>query len=220
MTRTRLLALVLAAVGALPLAGCALDSVSIKEGFGYAKREQLVDRVQDAKEGQQQAKEQFQSALEEFLAVTNAPVGQLESRYAALRREYSRCESIADDVRSRILGVERVADALFREWQNELEQFADEGLRQASAAQLAATRGRYLQLLGAMNAASSKMDPVLTRFKDQVLFLKHNLNARAVAALDENLGLIEADVATLVSDMEKAIDEARAFIEQMSEPTL
>ena len=66
-----------------------------------------------------------------------------------------------------------------------------------------------------MKQASGKMDPVLSAFHDQVLFLKHNLNAQAIASLQTTAAGIEQDVAALIKDMENSIKEADAFINQM-----
>jgi len=48
-----------------------------------------------------------------------------------------------------------------------------------------------------------------------VLFLKHNLNARAVSSLQQNATQIQSDVKNLVREMETSITEANAIIEQM-----
>jgi hypothetical protein len=60
------------------------------------------------------------------------------------------------------------------------------------------------------------MTPVLSAFKDQVLFLKHNLNARAVASLSDTVKGIEGDVGRLIAEMNASIAEANQFIEQMA----
>ena len=62
--------LVLGCLTICAMAGCASQRIAVSEKFGHAKREQLVDRVQDARDGQVAAKQQFESALKEFLAVT------------------------------------------------------------------------------------------------------------------------------------------------------
>lgn len=197
------------------LSGCSSAEIAVKESLGYAKREQLVDRVENARDGQEEAKEQFESALEEFLSVTGVQTGELEKKYKAIKSAHERCEDRAESVRSRIRDVERVAGALFKEWEAELEQYGSEELRAASRRQLNETRVRYGTLVGSMKEAASKMDPVLAAFKDQVLFMKHNLNARAIASLQETSGQIRADVRTLVAEMEHAINEANAFIKEM-----
>ena len=70
-----------------------------------------------------------------------------------------------------------VAEALFAEWQKELEDYSSDRLRRKSEDQLRTTRQRYEQLIGAMRRAESKIEPVLRPLRDQVLFIKHNLNA-------------------------------------------
>jgi hypothetical protein len=219
MNRTKAVRLVLSAalLGLIPAgnSGCSSTSMAIKEKFGYAKREQLVDKVESARDGQQEAKQQFESALQEFLSVTGTSGGDLEAKYNKLKKEYERSESRASTVRSRIADVERVGEALFKEWKQELGQYSNESLRRASEQQLSTTRGQYDKLVGVMKAASGKMDPVLTAFKDQVLFLKHNLNAQAISSLQTTATQIQGDVSALVRDMEASIAEANSFIQQM-----
>ncbi len=197
---------------------CAGQRIAIKEKFGYAKREQLVDRVQDARDGQVDAKQQFESALKQFLAVTNVSgteLRDLESRYDKLNGEYERSESRAEEVHERIRNVQQVADALFKEWREELAQYTNQSLRRSSEQQLESTRRQYDRLIDVMKAAEARMPPVLAAFRDQVLFLKHNLNARAISSLQQSAGQIQNDVARLVKEMEASIAEANSFIEQM-----
>ena len=66
-----------------------------------------------------------------------------------------------------------------------------------------------------MKQAERKIDPVLSAFRDQVLFLKHNLNAQAVASLQGELVSIESNVASLIKEMDASIAEANTFINSM-----
>lgn len=207
---------ILLAAGTLALPACQSTGIAINEAFGYAKREQLVDRVQDAKKGQEAAKEQFADALEQFMALTGADGGDLERIYSRLKSQLDRCESRADAVTSRINSVEAVASSLFREWEQELDQYQNQNLRAASEQELHRTRAQYQTLLASMRRAESKMEPVLQAFRDQVLFLKHNLNARAVASLQTEVGAIESEVQSLIAEMNASINEANAFIDSMN----
>jgi Ribonuclease G/E len=220
MTRSFPLILILSLAAALP-AGCASTRIAAWEAMGYAKRDQLVEGVKKARDQQEEAKKQFQSALDQFLAVTDAgkdtKVAELESRYKQLQSQYDRSESAAASVRSRISTVESVADALFREWQAELKQYSSDTMRQASQRQLDDTKAQYARLIESMNSASAKMDPVLAAFKDQTLFLKHNLNARAIASLQQTSTQIQSDVSRLIGEMEASIAEANRFIDQMGQ---
>lgn len=214
--RSVLFAAILSFGFGIACAGCASTTIALKEKLGYAKREQLVDRVKDARDEQTETKKQFESALAQFMAVTGASGGDLEAKYNKLKAEYEASESQAQDVRGRIKDVENVADALFKEWEQELSQYSSDALRASSRRQLDDTKSQYQKLLSAMKAAESKMAPVLLAFKDQVLFLKHNLNARAIASLQNNVNQIQGDVTRLVAEMEASINEANQFIEQMN----
>lgn len=195
--------------------GCSSTGIAIRESLGTPKREQLVDRVEETREAQEDAKTQFASTLEELQALSGFDGGELESAYKRLDSQLDRAESRAERVRDKIRSVDRVATALFNEWEDELDEYATESLRNASARQLDETKQRFGDLLFAMRKAESKMAPVLAAFGDQVLFLKHNLNARAIASLDSTLGELEDEIAVLIRDMEASIAEANEFIDEM-----
>ena len=187
------------------------------EKIGIAKRDILVDRVGEARKSQEEAKDQFQSALEHFIAVTKVNPGNLKGRYDDLNREYTRSQERAEDVRNRIAAVADVADALFSEWKGELRQYSDQNLRRESEREYDQTRRRYQELMEVMRTAASRMDPILSRFHDQVLFMKHNLNAQAIAGLSATSEDLQKDISRLIDDMERSIREADEFIRTMRE---
>lgn len=199
----------------LIVSGCSSTQYAVMEKFGVHKREILVDRVEAARDSQQEAKEQFESALEEFSAVLGFQGGDLEEKYEQLKDVLDESEERAEEVSDRIDKVEDVAEALFDEWEDELDLYSSDRLRRSSETKLKATRRHYQQLMAAMRRAEQKIDPVLTPLRDQVLYLKHNLNAQAIASLQGELGRIEADVARLIREMETSIREANAFIERL-----
>jgi hypothetical protein len=195
--------------------GCSSTYYNTLEKFGYAKRDLLVDRVEKAQEAQTEAKEQFASALEHFLAVTKVNGGDLQRKYTDMSAEFKRSEARAKEVHDRIDAVEDVAEALFSEWKQELKQYSSASLRSESQRQLDTTRRNYDNVLRLMRRAADRMDPVLNTFRDQVLFLKHNLNARALASLDSTNRELEADISRLIADMETSIREAESFIKSL-----
>lgn len=199
----------------LLLAGCSSAYYGAMEKMGVAKREILVDRVEKTRESQAEAKLQFANALQQFLAVTKVDGGALQQKYENLNREFQRSEARAKEVRERIASVEDVAAALFREWKQELNQYSSAALKADSERQLEQTRRRYDALIQLMRRAADRMDPVIATFRDQVLFLKHNLNARALAQLESTNRTLQADISTLIRDMETSIREAESFIRDM-----
>jgi hypothetical protein len=199
----------------LVVGGCESAYYGAWEQLGVHKRDILVDRVEEASEAQEAAKEQFQSALEQFASVVDIPPSDLKDTYEDLAEAFEDSESRAQEVSERIDAVESVSEALFEEWEDEIEQIGNARLRSASASQLTQSRSQYKSLIQAMRRAESRMEPVLGAFRDQVLFLKHNLNARAIASLKGELSMIETNVAELVRDMEASIARSQAFIEEM-----
>jgi hypothetical protein len=198
-------------------AGCSSTYYKTMESLGYHKRDILVSRVQDARDSQQAAKEQFKTALERFNELLGTTGGPLQAKYDKLNTEYEKSATKAQTVHKRIASVESVAGALFKEWKGELSQYTNKEYRARDEKLLSDTQARYDQLIAAMKRAEAKMDPVLAAFRDRVLFLKHNLNAQAVASLQGELASVEVNVDALVKEMEASIQEADAFISEISE---
>ncbi|MBX9659941.1 MAG: DUF2959 domain-containing protein [Nitrospiraceae bacterium] len=197
------------------LAACDTAYIATMEKMGYAKRDILSSRVKSARNAQEDAKKEIQSALEQFGQVVGYQGGNLEATYKKLNSELESSEDSAEAVRKRIKDVESVADSLFAEWKTELGQYSSADLRRKSEEKLAQTKVRYNEMLGAMKRAEQRIDPVLKPLRDQVLYLKHNLNARALAAIKGELVKVDAQVDQLVKDMNKSIAEADKFIQSM-----
>ncbi len=207
------------AVIAAILAGCQTTRnlyYNAWEGLGYAKRERMVDYVKAAREEQVKAKQQFSSALEEFKSVVNFQGGDLENMYNKLNKAYERCESQAGEVKDKIQSVKNVGNSLFTEWQGEIKQIKDDpSLQQGSQKLYDQTKQSYTEMVSRMDAAAATMDPVLTRFKNRVLFIKHNLNAQAIASLKGTELELRGEIDKLIKEMEASIAEADQFIAEI-----
>ena len=59
------------------------------------------------------------------------------------------------------------------------------------------------------------MENAGNKIRDNVLYLKHNLNARAVNALKSELRSVDHNVQALVVAMSRAIEESDRFIETL-----
>ncbi|MEH6501213.1 MAG: DUF2959 domain-containing protein [Pseudoalteromonas distincta] len=201
----------------LALAGCQSAYYNAMERVGVHKRDIMVDRVESVQDAQTDAKEQFESALAEFRSIIQIKDQDLAARYDRLNGEYEDSKAAAKSVTQRIDAVEDVSEALFDEWEDEIDLYSSANLKRQSAAKLSQTRQQYKGLIRSMRSAEARMEPVLRVFQDQVLFLKHNLNARAIDSLQGELGTIETDVAQLIREMEKSIAESEAFISSLQD---
>ena len=195
--------------------GCSATYYKMWSELGYEKRDILVSKVEKARDAQTAAKDQFKTTLDQFKAVTSFNGGDLEAEYRKLNGSYTDCKARADAVGAKIDAVDKVATDMFAEWNGELSQYSDQGLRAKSQQELDDSKQKYDALLTAMRKSQASMTPVLQAFNDQVLFLKHNLNASAISSLQTTAAGIDANVQQLIAEMNKSIDEANTFISGM-----
>ena len=211
------LALPIAALLAVTLVSCSSAYYAAWEQLGFQKRHLLKKAVAAARDEQKEAGEQFKDALTRLKELYGFEGGKLESTYNALKRDYDSSIDRAERVRKRIRDVEKVSSDLFEEWEKEIKQISSDRLRDDSRAQLRDTRRRYDELHTALKRAERSMEPVLTRFRDHVLYLKHNLNAQALGALKTEANAIQNEIGKLISEMNRSVAEANAFIKAMPE---
>ncbi len=203
-------------ISVLTLTGCQSTYYSAMEQVGYHKRDIMVDRVEDAKESQQDAQQEFTSALEALSALTNFDGGDLEAVYNQINDKYQDSEKAAQDVSDRIASIEDVSEALFSEWQDELDLYTSDKLRRSSEQKLKETQRSYNTMLSAMKRAEQKMTPVLNTLRDNTLYLKHNLNASAIGSLQGEFMSLEKDIAFAIEQMNAAIEESDKFLNQLN----
>ena len=207
------LVILVGAMATLASCGSAIDMA--KRQFGYEDRDILVTDVKGARNAEDSAKQQFQTALQQFQAVTHFNGADLETEYTKLNEQYQNCEARAQTVSNKISRVQTAAADLFSGWEKELGEYSSPELRRSSQEKLNQTKIRYDKVISKMKDAEKRMTPVLAAFKDRVLFLKHNLNAAAIASLQTTSAGIDTDVAQLIKDMEASIAEADSFVSQL-----
>jgi len=201
---------------ALAGSGCQTAYYAAMEKVGVYKRDLLKKRVAAARDEQKEAGEQFQDALTRLKAMYQFDGGELERAYRQLEADFKQSETRAKAVRQRIADMERVAGDLFAEWEKEITQISTPSLQSSSRSQLAQTRARYESMRAALDKASQGMDPVLTQFRDHVLYLKHNLNAQAIASLKGEATGIQTEITRLVAEMNASIAKADEFIKTLN----
>jgi hypothetical protein len=185
---------------------------SARESIGEHKRDIVVAHVEQACVGLRETKSEFEDALEKFKTLVCVNETPLDHKYNQLNRQYQFCCAKSDSVSNRIRAIEQVSEALFKEWESELNEYTNRNLRAHSKHQLKAARQNYARLIKSMQKAETKIQPVLAAFKDQVLYLKHNLNAQAIAALRHEFIEIGIDISQLINAMEQTIAEASQFV--------
>lgn len=214
--KRRLALLSLLVVPLLALTSCKSVYYGAYEKFGVYKRDLLKKRVTAARDEQQAASVEFKDALTRLKELTKFDGGKLEARYRQLQGDYDDCAKRVEAVRSRIRDVESVAEDLFSEWEKEIKQIGTDSLRANSRRQLSDTRVRYDEMISALKKAEATMPPVLAKFHDYVLALKHTLNAAAISSLQGESAIIQADITRLIGDMSNSIARADEFLKGLN----
>jgi hypothetical protein len=192
--------------------GCQSTYYAVWEKMGKEKRHLLRDNVKDATEAQKEASEQFKDVLTRMKEMYGFEGSDLEKFYKKFKADFEESEIRAEAVHKRVAAVEQIAKDLFKEWDEEIKQITNPKLRSQSRNSMKNTKRQYDRLHAAMTTAESRMDPVLDQFRDNMLYLKHNLNAQAIGALKQEADKIEVEVETLIADMKKSIEEAETFL--------
>lgn len=188
---------------------------SAYELIGVEKRDLLKNRIDDTRDEQEDTKESFEDALEKLRGIYGMSGGELEKQYRKLQSAYDDSVAQADKVRASRKKMDTVASDLFEEWEKEIGEIQSAEFKTNSRAKLRETRARFKELSAGVARSEKRMDPVLAKLKDHVLYLKHNLNAQSVAALKAEGGRIQGDIEGLVNDMNQSIQEAEAFIKTL-----
>ncbi|MBX3746477.1 MAG: DUF2959 domain-containing protein [Verrucomicrobiae bacterium] len=201
-------------VVALGVSGCRSSYYAAWEKLGYHKRDILKERVVEARNEQAAASDQFKDALTKLREVYSFEGGSLDRSYRQLQAEFDKAQARAEAVRRRIRSMETVAGDLFKEWEREIGEIGNPSMAASSRSQLEQTRARYSEMSAALVRAEASMAPVLAQFRDYTLFLKHNLNAQAIASLKGEALSIETEIAALIAEMNASIERADAFVRE------
>ena len=198
------------------LSGCSLVYYSAMQHLGKQKRDILLQRLVAVKKDQQATQEQLKTTLQAFQEVTGFQGGNLEKVYNKLNKELEHSESRANKLKGRVDSVDQVAQSMFSEWQGEIKGMHNATLRRQSETLLRTARQQHTQYMLKMRRTEENIQPVLEAFRDQVTFLKHNLNARAISSLKKTSAQIDAQASSLIRDIDASSKEADNYIQTLS----
>lgn len=203
------------AISAFGLVACRSSTYyEAMDTVGYEKREMLVDRVEDARDAQVQAKQQLQTALYTLRRVETVPANELGELHGDLKNEVESTSDELDDLRDSISSVESVAESLFADWEEELATFESDELRRQSRQELQRTRESYRELVTALRNTEQRLQTAVPSLEEQVLFIEHAVNAGGTPVETEELDDVREQVSSLIEELEGSIDRTQKFIDE------
>lgn len=214
LARTTALALL-----ALLSAACATGGASIRVlGGSDAPHRELVEHVHAAGAEACAAHADFRAAFELYQRLTAPQAVELEALSEQFEAALEECHDHAEELAERLEGARREHEALLEGWNAELARFSGETLRGKSEAMLQDTEARSQHVLAALERAQGSLQPVLLKLQDYALFFHHNLNARAIATLQDTYKGFDAEFRVLEGEFLRAEREVAGFLAAFVEP--
>jgi hypothetical protein len=199
------------------VSGCNSIYYAAMEKLGREKRDILVKRILTVKKDQQQTGEQLKSTLEVFKEVTGFEGGDLEKTYNRLHDSLDHSQDRAKELHNHVNSVDDVAKRMFSEWKGEITDMRNVTLKRQSQTLLTNAQRQHSGYMRQMRATEAKITPVLQGFNDQVVFLKHNLNARAISSLKKTSADLDLQANDLVREINDSSKEADQYIKTLAQ---
>ena len=187
-------------------------------GGSHAPQEDLVECVHAAGVEVDDARGDFAEVFRLYQRLTAPQAAELEDLSETFEDALETCQDRAKHLTKRLDAVQRENDELVQDWQAELQQFSGETMRKKSESMLQETHGRSKRVLDALTRVQDRMQPVVLKLQDYALFFHHNLNARAIATLQDTYKDFDAEFRALESEFGKARQEVDAFLEAFTVP--
>lgn len=180
-------------------------------------QEDLVERVRGAQDEVSEGREDFGAAFNLYQRLSAPQAVELDELSDDFADSIESCAARASDVAERIESVRGEADALFKGWNEQLARFSGETLRKKSEAMMLDTQARAQRVLAALERVEARAQPMLLKLQDYALFFHHNLNARAIATLQDTYKDFDSEFKALEGEFGKAQAEITAFLDQFVE---
>lgn len=209
--RARVAALLFAYVGA----GCAVFS----KKSGPAEAGDLVAAVERVYVEAEAGKSQSAGALSFVDAMVSAEFpDDAVKAHAELVRRIGASKEQSDRLRESVEPMKEAAGPYFEKWTKDLEGFQNPALRDLSRKRLEETRARYDAIVAAVDPAQEALDAMNRELEEHALFLSHDLNPAALAAIRPGVDAMKESGRRLASRLDECLIAARAYSDASAPP--
>lgn len=204
---------------ALAASGCkSLGGAFLIFGGAHAPQEDLVARARGAERETQEVRTDFAAAFHLYQRLTAPQAVQLGQLSGQFEDAVEACEDRTKDLSKRIDSVRHETELLVKNWTEELARFSSDAVRKKSEAQLRDTEAYAQRLQAALERLQGRAQPVLLKLQDYALFFDHNLNARAIATLQDTYKDFDSEFKALEGELGKTQAEITGFLAHFAEP--
>jgi chromosome segregation ATPase len=204
---------------ALTAGGCSsLGGAFLIFGGSHAPQGDLVARARGAEHETQELHTDFAASFHLYQRLTAPQAVQLQQLSEEFEDSVEACEDRAEDLSERMDSIRRETESVVENWTAELGRFSSEAVRKKSEAQMRDTEAYAQRLQAALERLQGRAQPVLLKLQDYALFFDHNLNARAIATLQDTYRDFDGEFKALESELGKTQAEITAFLAHFAEP--
>ena len=199
----------------MSLTSCSTLYYNTWELLGKEKRDVLKMNMEDVDDQQKDVEEKVSDTLALIRKNYNFKEGKLEATYDRMKEDYEDAKSLADDYSEQVQKTIDIADDLFDEWEDEAKELSNANYRTTSLKQLRQTKASFKRSEKSMRRVENSLNKLLKSYNDQVVYLKHSLNAKAVGNLKAELSEIKRNIEILSSRIEKSKQQNLEFLNRL-----
>lgn len=198
-------------------AGCA----SSKPGNSLVQVDQLVTSIEKVHTSSEMAQTRVIESLDSLRSLValdfgDDVVGAYAKTEIALSESTKQLAAFDDDVKQ----MKEMAEPVFKKWASDLDSFTNLEMRLKSQNRLAQTRSRYDAIVMTVEPTQAAFATLHQQISDCALFLKHDLNAAACAALRPDVEALSMATEHLDEQLARCQSAAKDYVEAVALPSI
>lgn len=197
------------------LSSCSTIYYNFWETLGREKRDLLKSEMLSADSSHTEVKEELEDSLHRIRSEYDFKEGSLEKTYDSLSADYEDISSRSNELSDNIDKSEDIANDLFSEWRKEALSLNKRKYRKDSLTKLKKTKISFNDTLSSMRHVEKNMRKILKQYKDQVTYIKHNLNAKVIGSLQLEMKSISSEMEKLIVQIDRSKSKAKKFISKL-----
>jgi cell division septum initiation protein DivIVA len=183
---------------------------------GFRQTDRLMSRAENSARAIEDTKGELQRTLEAYNSMFDGSAKNPRRAYQISLRGVERSEKRVGDIQKRLNEMQIEADKYFADWTTSLDAIINQDLRRRSEARRDETRAGYDNIHQAALKAVAEYETFIGNFRDQLMFLGHDLNPSSISSLKEDAGKLNGEAAQLFSEADGSLTVIRTLIDNIS----
>jgi hypothetical protein len=186
---------------------------------GIVETNELSARIEEVRAGSDLAKQRVEAAVKSLKNLTHADFKEdATAAFVDFVAAVDASTQQSDQLHASVVKMKEESVPLFKKWEQSLEAFSSDQMRQHSKERQQKTHERFDAIVSSAEAAQVACDALNVRLRDHVAYLRFDLNSSALAMIQGEVVALEQSAATLSTQLVACQDAAKAYVEAASLP--